>query len=526
MSAADAVGAPRFDVVVPTIGRPELERLMRALDRASGPRPGRLLVVDDRSSTDGPLPIPALDTLSPIVVATGGRGPAAARNAGWRRCAAPWIAFLDDDVVPSTTWWSDLADDVDRANDEAVAVAGRVDVPVVAGRPPTDAERNVVTLASATWITADMAVRRRALVETGGFDERFPRAYREDTELALRLVAGHGRIADGSRSVDHPVRVGSWRSSITAQRGNADDMFMRRLHGQDWRAGGHAPAGLLSSHVATTALAAAGLVAHGARAPRLAAAAGAAVAFRIGRFWLGRVRLGPTTAREWGRMAISSVAIPFAATWWAVYGAVRARSLAPRGAADRWRPRPPRLVLFDRDGTLIVDVPYNGDPSSVAPVTGARQALDRLRAEGISVGLVSNQSGIARGRLTPAQVDAVNARVESLLGPFSTVQVCPHGPDDGCLCRKPATGLVVAALAELGLEGHGCAMVGDIGSDVEAGLGVGARSILVPNSATRRDEVARAPEVAHDLEEAVVALLSTRTVDARDAGAAQREMAS
>jgi HAD superfamily hydrolase (TIGR01662 family) len=68
-------------------------------------------------------------------------------------------------------------------------------------------------------------------------------------------------------------------------------------------------------------------------------------------------------------------------------------------------------VLFDRDGTLIVDVPYNGDPARVVPMPGARAALDRLRAAGVRVGVVSNQSGIARGLLTRAQVEAVNARM-------------------------------------------------------------------------------------------------------------------
>ena len=78
----------------------------------------------------------------------------------------------------------------------------------------------------------------------------------------------------------------------------------------------------------------------------------------------------------------------------------------------------PAAVLFDRDGTLVVDVPYNGDPDLVQPVAGAREALDRLRAAGVPTALVSNQSGIARGLLTRAQVDAVNARLEELVGPL------------------------------------------------------------------------------------------------------------
>jgi histidinol-phosphate phosphatase family protein len=168
----------------------------------------------------------------------------------------------------------------------------------------------------------------------------------------------------------------------------------------------------------------------------------------------------------------------------------------------------PQLVLFDRDGTLVHDVPYNGDPEKVQPVLGAVEALRRLRERGIAIGIVSNQSGIARGLLTVDDVEAVTERVEELLGPFDTRQYCPHGPDDGCRCRKPAPGMVLDAAADVGVPPSECAVIGDIGSDVSAALAAGARAILVPTPVTRRDEVVTAPEVAHDLGEAVDLLLS------------------
>ncbi|WP_411573147.1 HAD-IIIA family hydrolase [Streptomyces sp. WAC 01420] len=98
---------------------------------------------------------------------------------------------------------------------------------------------------------------------------------------------------------------------------------------------------------------------------------------------------------------------------------------------------PVRAVLFDRDGTLVHDVPYNADPARVRPVEGARAVLAELRARQIRTGVVTNQSGIARGLLTEADARRVNRRVEELLGPFDVWALCPHGPDDGCLCRKP-----------------------------------------------------------------------------------------
>ncbi|MDP9419892.1 MAG: HAD-IIIA family hydrolase, partial [Actinomycetota bacterium] len=127
-----------------------------------------------------------------------------------------------------------------------------------------------------------------------------------------------------------------------------------------------------------------------------------------------------------------------------------------------------QAVLFDRDGTLVIDVPYNGDPALVEPVPGATEALQRLRAAGLPIAVISNQSGVARGLLSPTEVDAVNLRVAELLGPFAGFWVCPHGPTDGCACRKPAPGLVLAAAAALGVAPGACAVIGDIGADVEA----------------------------------------------------------
>lgn len=171
---------------------------------------------------------------------------------------------------------------------------------------------------------------------------------------------------------------------------------------------------------------------------------------------------------------------------------------------DRGRPA---AVLFDRDGTLTVDVPYNGDPAKVVATPGAARALKRLRAAGVPVALISNQSGVARGMLSMEQVEAVNRRLEELVGPLGPWIVCPHGPDDGCGCRKPAPGLVEAAAAELGVDPADCVVIGDIGADVEAAAAAGARAILVPTPATRPEEVLAAPEVAATLDEAVELLL-------------------
>ncbi|GII63010.1 hypothetical protein Skr01_30950 [Sphaerisporangium krabiense] len=174
----------------------------------------------------------------------------------------------------------------------------------------------------------------------------------------------------------------------------------------------------------------------------------------------------------------------------------------------------PAAVLFDRDGTLVKDVPYNTDPARVEPMPGARAALDRLRAASVPVGVVTNQSGIAKGLITPAQLDAVNRRVEDLLGPFAIWAVCPHDDGDGCPCRKPAPGLILRAAAVLGIAPRDCVLIGDIARDTRAAHAAGARGILVPTPETLPAEVTSATEVAADLPLAVEMALTPRPTPA------------
>jgi HAD superfamily hydrolase (TIGR01662 family) len=499
-------------VVVPTIGRPQLHALLASLASqrfGALPPPAAVVVVDDRPlSTTEPLDLRDVPPLpAPVrVLRSGGRGPAAARNAGWRSTRTPWVAFLDDDVLLPDGWAAALARDLDAAGPGVAATQARLHVPLPTHRPPLDWERSTAGLERARWATADMAFRREALADAGGFDERFPRAYREDADLALRLRLAGWTLAAGSRSTTHPVRPADDRVSVRVQAGAADDALMRALHGRAWRELAETGRGRFRWHVATVAAAGTALACSTVHRPRAAAVAGAVWLALTADFARRRIAPGPRPwqadgAPEWRRMAWTSVVIPFAAVRHRVRGA-----LAHRRGPDPW-PLPVRAVLFDRDGTLVHDVPYNGDPAQVRPVEGARGVLDALRGAGIAVGVVSNQSGIARGLLHRGQVDAVNARVAELLGPFGSLQVCPHGPGDGCPCRKPAPGMILAAARALGVPPAACAVVGDIGADVDAAVAAGARAVLVPTAATRADEVAAAPDVAPDLWSAVALLV-------------------
>jgi histidinol-phosphate phosphatase family protein len=294
---------------------------------------------------------------------------------------------------------------------------------------------------------------------------------------------------------------------VAKQAGNADDVVMDALHGRGWRDRVRAPRGRLRTHLATTALGATALGAALAGRPRAAGALAAGWGLATGELAWRRIAPGPRTRREVATMAATSAVLPAAASVHHLLGRARARSLEREPSLPPRPARRPAAVLLDRDGTLVVDVPYNADPERVVPVPGARGALDRLRASGVLLAVITNQSGIGRGLMSADDVAAVNERVEALLGPLGPWLVCPHDPDAGCGCRKPRPGLVLEAASRLGLAPDRCAVVGDIASDIRAAAAAGARGVLVPNARTRTEEIVAAPEVAGDLDEAVDMLI-------------------
>ena len=150
------------------------------------------------------------------------------------------------------------------------------------------------------------------------------------------------------------------------------------------------------------------------------------------------------------------------------------------------------VVLLDKDGTLVVDVPYNVDPARIRLAPGAGEGLSLLACAGWRLAVVSNQSGVARGFFPEAALGAVRARIEALLLPFGVrlagFRWCPHHPEGAvrplavaCACRKPAPGMLLEAAADLGADPEASWMIGDILDDVEAGRAAGCRTVLIDN---------------------------------------------
>jgi len=177
--------------------------------------------------------------------------------------------------------------------------------------------------------------------------------------------------------------------------------------------------------------------------------------------------------------------------------------------------RRPDAVLLDRDGTISVKAPesaYVTSPEELVLLPGAATAIRRLNEACIPVAVVTNQRGIARGRMTEADLEAVHARLERVLAAegarVDAIFHCPH-EEGTCGCRKPGTVMLERACEHFGLASlRGTVMIGDALSDVQAGRAVGARTVLL--TAASADAPA-ADAVATSLLAAVDLMLSAWT---------------
>lgn len=147
-------------------------------------------------------------------------------------------------------------------------------------------------------------------------------------------------------------------------------------------------------------------------------------------------------------------------------------------------------VFFDRDGTLIEDVGYMRTPAELRMIAGAGKAVRALNERGILTFVISNQSGVARGFLSEADLVPIHRRLEDELARdkahLDGIYYCPHHPTIGtppyravCDCRKPQTGMLRQAVREFPVNLKRSFVVGDKIADVKAGIAAGARTVLV-----------------------------------------------
>ncbi len=185
-----------------------------------------------------------------------------------------------------------------------------------------------------------------------------------------------------------------------------------------------------------------------------------------------------------------------------------------------------KVIFLDKDGTLIPDIPYNVDPARITLLPGAIEGLRMLHAAGYKFIVVTNQSGVARGLFTEADLVGVEARIRELLGehgiPLAGFYYCPHHvagalPEYAiaCECRKPEPGMILKAAHEYDIDLVHSWMIGDILNDVEAGRRAGVRTVLIDNGSETEWVLTsqRQPHYrARDLQEAAEAILKEEHV--------------
>lgn len=316
-------------VVMATCRRPQLlRRCLDALLRQTLPREAyEIIVVDDGATAETRAVVaelatrhgaPALRYLLP----QGTKGPAGARNRGWRAASAPVIAFTDDDTVPDADW---LCQGL-LGLGQHVAVCGRVVVPTAS--VPTDHEQNTRGLETAEFVTANAFVRRAALEAVGGFDERFTRAWREDSDLHFSLMARGGTVGSAPHAIVlHPVRAAPWGISLAQQANVYFDALLYKKHPELYRERIRSRPPWHYFIIVGCSVAALGCMLAQAWAAALLlwlVALGG-----IAGFALRRLRGTAHTPAHIAEMLVTSAAIPFLAVYWRVAGAWRFRVLFP-----------------------------------------------------------------------------------------------------------------------------------------------------------------------------------------------------
>ena len=143
-----------------------------------------------------------------------------------------------------------------------------------------------------------------------------------------------------------------------------------------------------------------------------------------------------------------------------------------------------KLVILDRDGTINEDsAEYVKSPSEWQPLPGALDAIARLNHAGWHVVVATNQSGLGRGLIDVASLNAMHSKMHTMLaavgGRIDAVFYCPHAPDEGCHCRKPKAGLFEQIGERYGLDLQGVPAVGDSLRDLDAALAAGCLPHLV-----------------------------------------------
>lgn len=317
-----------LSVVIPTYKRPDLlQRCLAPLLRQTlDASRYEIVVVDDGQTEDTRALVekiagqtqgrPLVRYLRPL----GTRGPAAARNRGWRAADGEVVAFTDDDTIPDVDW---LRQGLLAIGSDKAAVRGAVHVPITG--PMTDHGRMTKGLEAAEFVTANCLVRKSALAAVDGFDERFLRAWREDSDLHFKLLETYGEVPKAPLAiVQHPVREAPFGISLKQQANMMFDALLFKKHPDLYRRKVgrlRAPASYYAIVLGTLAAPVAALGGH----LGVAGALVLLVLALIGQLAAKRLRGTAHTPQHVAEMLVTSAAIPFLSLFWRIRGGLHFR---------------------------------------------------------------------------------------------------------------------------------------------------------------------------------------------------------
>ncbi|MDB5110429.1 MAG: glycosyl transferase family 2 [Mucilaginibacter sp.] len=313
----------KITVVIPTYRRPKLlTKCLAALNHQTFARNEYEVIV----ISDGPDEITAKAigadpkyALVKFLSTAEKKGPAAARNMGWLQAKGKLIAFTDDDCLPDQAWLQTIWQNY--KGEEEIAFTGKMIVPV--SQPPTDYELNIANLETAEFVTANCVCTKNALVKTGGFDERFKMAWREDSDLHFKLLENNILIHTIPAVVVHPVRKAPWGISIKEQKKGVFNALLYKKHPQLYRQRIKSQPSwkyylivLLFTGIFLSLIA-------GSNPAAICCAAGWLIlTLDFCRKRLAKTSRAPMHLLE---MLITSMIIPFLSVYWQIYGAIKYR---------------------------------------------------------------------------------------------------------------------------------------------------------------------------------------------------------
>ena len=313
-------------IVIPTYQRPHLLKrclhslmLQRFLKTAyevivisDGPDEQTLRIVNESRSIAGPdlwcYSLPAK------------KGPAAARNAGWKAAKGKLILFTDDDCIPAVDWIENFHNAFDFYGEPLIAFTGKITVPRSAS--PTDFELNTAHLETADFVTANCACSKTALEKVNGFDEAFTMAWREDSDLQFRLIKEGIRIKKiDEAEVIHPVRKAPWGVSLKEQKKSMFNALLFKKHPQLYRQ--KINKGLLWNYYLMIFFCIAFFIAIFLHKTTIALGCFICWFILLGEFTFKRLTNASHSLTHIAEMIATSMLIPFFSIYWNLYGAYK-----------------------------------------------------------------------------------------------------------------------------------------------------------------------------------------------------------